>query len=109
MQVNQNKLPAQLIPTSPKGIKSIKKDKWNELYKWQLFAGYGKQSHKIVTSMPLSEYFELGVACIDNEITIAMFLRTAVRNSLRDVKRVARQIKRRGSIRNTIKQGTLFD
>ena len=107
--MNQNKLPAQLIPTSPKGIKSIKKDKWNELYKWQLDAGYGKQSHKIVTSIPLYEYFELGEACIDNEITIAMFLRTAMRNSLKDIKRVARQIKRRNSVCNTIKQGTLFD
>ena len=62
------------IPCSPSGIKSMKADKWRELYEWQL-SDYGEQSHKIITSIPLKEYYELGIICIKNDISIAKFLK----------------------------------
>ena len=106
--MNSNKPKAGAIPTSPAGIKSMKREKWDELYKWQLLE-YGEQSHKIVTSIPLKEYYELGLTCIANNISIAMFLKTAMRENLKDVGRFAKQIKTEAKkpVENE-KQGRLF-
>ena len=86
----------------------MKKEKWIELYKWELDAGYGDQSHKIVTSIPLKEYYELGLTCIANNISIAMFLKTAMRENLKDVGRFAKQIKKEAKKVDNPNQGTLF-
>jgi len=103
----QNKPKAGLIPTSPAGIKSMKVEKWQELYLWQL-KEYGEQSHKIVTSIPLKEYYQLGLCCISNNISIAMFLKTAMRENLKDVAKYAKQIKKEAKTVPNPNQGTLF-
>ena len=95
------------IPTSPSGIKGMKIERWNELYLWQLDE-YGEQSHKIVTSIPLIEYYHLGVTCIENNITIAMFLKTAMRDNLKNIKKFAKQIKKEAKGKEDPRQGVLF-
>ena len=105
----QKKPPRGKIPTSPSGIKNIKKDKWDELYLWQINNGYAEQSHKIVTSIPLKEYYELGLACINNNISIAMFLKTAMRDNLENISKYAKQIKKEAKTNKTNdNQGVLF-
>ena len=76
----------------------MKRERWDELYLWQL-QDYSEQSHKIVTSIPLKEYYHLGVACIENNITIAMFLKTAMRDNLKNIKKFAKQIKSEAKVK----------
>jgi hypothetical protein len=95
------------IPCSPSGIKSMKAEKWDELYKWQLLE-YGGQSHKIITSIPLKEYYELGHTCIKNNISISMFLKTAMRENLKDITKITKKIKRDAKPKEDSRQGVLF-
>ena len=86
----------------------MKVEKWKELYEWQL-EDYGNESHKIVTSIPLKEYYELGLTCIANNISIAMFLKTAMRENLKDVAKYAKVIKKEAKPKEDDRQGSLFD
>lgn len=85
----------------------MKKEKWIELYEWQL-KDYGKQSHKIITSIPLQEYYELGLICINNNISIAMFLKTAMRENLKDISKITKKIKKDAKPKEDVRQGRLF-
>ena len=95
------------IPPSPSGIKSMKREKWNELWKWEA-ENYPEESHKIVTSIPMKEYYDLGLTCIRHEISIAMFLKTAMRENLKNISKYAKVIKKNAKSKENPNQGKLF-
>ena len=59
----------------------MKLQDFKDTYEWQL-KDYSQQSHKIVLTIPLERYYELGVHCITNRISIAEFIRASVLNKL---------------------------
>lgn len=61
---------------SPKGMASVKLEDFKALYEWQL-EGYGHQRKNTIVGMSLQEYFNLGVFCINNKISIAGFMKAA--------------------------------
>jgi hypothetical protein len=60
------------------GVSSIKEDKFRERYQWQLDEGYGQSTHKLIMTVPLQVYFDIGVWCIKNKMSFAGFCKEAV-------------------------------
>ncbi|MBL0721219.1 MAG: hypothetical protein JJV88_01410, partial [Sulfurovum sp.] len=56
-----------------KGITALKLDKFKERYEWQL-EEYSEAPQKLITSIPLKDYYKMGIFCIENKITIEGFV-----------------------------------
>ena len=91
-------------PENKKQAKRFRRADFIETYQWQL-ADYGDKSHKIITTMPLNEYYRLGLCCIDNDISIAEFIRQSIRLNIDGVAKIAKKINKNNVNPN---QGTLF-
>lgn len=91
-------------PQNKQQAKSFRREDFIKTYQWQL-AEFGEKSHKIITTMPLNEYYKLGICCIDNEISIAEFIRQAIRANIDNVSKIAKKINKNNINPN---QGSLF-
>lgn len=105
--LKRDKPKAGKIPTSPSGIKTMKKEKWDALWHWEA-ENYPQELHKIVTAIPMKEYYQLGLCCISHEISIAEFLRTAMRDNLKNIGKFAKVIKKNAKKKPHPNQGSLF-
>lgn len=92
-------------PANKKQAKQYRREDFVETYSWQLI-DYGESSHKIITTMPLKEYYHIGLCCIDNDISIAEFIRQSIRKNMGSIPKIAAKINKNNINPN---QGTLFD
>ncbi len=60
-----------------KGMADVKLEDFKEMYEWQIKEGYGHERKKTIVGMPLSDYYDLGLFCIKNKISISGFLKIA--------------------------------
>lgn len=98
------------IANSPSGIKATRKDDFIATYKWQLVE-FGDTPQKVITTIPLHEYYKIGIICIDNEISIAGFIREAIRDNICNVSKYKKRLKKtvkKVKDSNIKKQGSLF-
>ena len=83
------------------GITSIKKEKFKEFHEWKLDE-YSKDPTKVILSLHLIDYYELGLYCIDNKISINLFCKDAVLKELKKAKNKTHKI-------DNYQLGGLFD
>jgi len=88
----QKTIPSK-TPNSIKGITQLRLQDFKDIYEWQL-EEYGDTKHKIITTIKVEEYYRLGTTCIENNITIASFIREAIRASIDDIAGIAKKIKK---------------
>ncbi len=81
------------ISSSPAGIKTTRKDDFIATYKHQLDE-YGESPQKIITTMTLNEYYKIGIICIENEISIAGFIREAIRDNICNVSKYKERLEK---------------
>lgn len=86
------------------GVKSMRRDDFIEAYEWQL-EEFGDSKHKIITTMPLHEYYAIGLACIDNKLSIAEFIRQSIRKNMGSIPMMAKKVTKE---KENPKQGKLF-
>jgi len=60
------------------GIASMKEDSFREKFEWQL-KEFPKDKKRTILEIPLAEYFEIGIYCIRNEISINQFIKDALK------------------------------
>ncbi len=77
MQTNENPLSKQGLGRG--GMSTVKRDDFTARYKWQIDEGYGNDRKNTILGLTISEYYELGLFCIDNNISISGFVKTAMR------------------------------
>ena len=99
--MNKNKYKAGL---GRKGIVTMKLENFVDRYEWQL-RDYKDSPQKIITTIPLKDYFALGKFCIENKITIAGFVRESIKEKINEkcVKRFRRNMNK--TVKIVKKQG----
>ena len=82
-----------------KGIGSVRLEDFLEEYSWQL-KEFGLTNRKIINTLPLNDYFALGVFCINNKISINAFCRDAILGQMKFIENNKIDIERiRGGIK----------
>jgi predicted transcriptional regulator YheO len=101
------KPPSKPLPTSPKGIKALKEHEFRDMYEWQLDE-FGKSTKKIITLIPLEQYFEIGILCIRHDMSISAFIREAMFDRKDDIPKISKKMKAKAAPTHHESQGTLF-
>lgn len=115
--MNYNHRKGEEPRTPPKNkaqAKEYRLEDFKDTYE-HLLKEHGTETHKIITTIQLKEYYEIGLLCIHEEISIAEFIRTAIKTHKKDIPRFAKLIKRkprkgtRKKKKQQPKQGVLFE
>ena len=68
-----------------KGFTSIRLDDFKDQYEWKLDE-YSNEMHKTILTLELKDFYDLGIFCIKNQITIANIMRQSVLFTLEQIR-----------------------
>jgi len=68
-----------------KGFTAIRLDDFKDQYEWKL-KEYSNEMHKTILTLELKDFYDLGIFCIKNQITIANIMRQSVLFTLEQIR-----------------------
>jgi len=68
-----------------KGFTSVRLEDFKDQYEWKL-KEYSNEMHKTILALELKDFYDLGIFCIKNQITIANIMRQSVLFTLEQIR-----------------------